>query len=153
MAKKIDVDLEVVEELAAKGYSVTMICNAVGIDRSTAYKQTNIINTIKRGANKARQDVIDHLMSRSLSDQGATASIFLAKQLKVFEDYFTTSTPKTPTEATQRISQIYNAVAKNELNADKADKLVGYMNSYIKAYEVSELVHRIEALEGAASNG
>jgi hypothetical protein len=147
MAKKIDVDLDQIEELAAKGYSVTMICNAVGINRTTAYSRTDIKDTIKRGVNKARQEVIDHLMSRSLSDQGATASIFLAKQLKVFEDYFTTSTPKTPTEATERIAKIYDAVSKNELNQDKADKLVSYMNAYIKAYEISDLEQRIQELE------
>jgi len=147
MAKKLDVDLVLAEELAAKGYNVTMVCNALGIDRTTAYKHSDIINAIKSGAEKAKQQVIDHLMSRSIADQGATASIFLAKQLKVFDDFFTTASPKSPTEATERIADIYKAVAAGELNQDKGDKLVGYLQAYIKAFEVSEIERRIEALE------
>lgn len=147
MAKKIDVDLDVVYELACKGYNTSMICSAIGIDRSTAYRQRDIINTIKRGAEKAKQDVIDHLMTRSIEDQSATATIFLAKQLKVFDNYFTTSQPKNIQDAIKRIATIYDLVAKNELDQEKADKLVGYLEKYIKAYEVSELEKRIEALE------
>ncbi len=147
MAKKLDIDIEEVYQLASKGYSVTMICSAIGIDRSTAYKQSHIINTIKRGADKAKQDVVDHLMQRSIEDQGATASIFLAKQLKVFSIPYPTSQPKTPTEATKRISKIYIDVSRGELDEEKGNALVSYLQAYIKSYEVSDLENRITALE------
>ena len=150
MAKKINVDLKQVEELAAKGYNVTMVCNAMGISRSKAYSDTNILDAIKKGSNKAKQNVIDHLMKRSIEDQGATASIYLAKQLKVFEDYFTTSKPKSIKEAIERIATIYDSVSKNELDSEKGSKLVGYLEAYIKAYEVSELEERISVLENSA---
>lgn len=148
MAKKIDVDLEALEALASKGYSVTMCCDAIGINRTTAYKHKDIINTIKAGHAKAKQKVIDDLMSRSESDQSATSSIFLAKQLKVFSVPYTTSTPKTIKEATNRISKIYTDVSRGKLDEEKGNTLVGYLNAYIKAFEVSELEERITALEG-----
>ena len=141
------VDLNEVKELATKGYNVTMICSAVGISRTKAYQDADIINTIKAGADLARQKVMNDLMNRSEEDQGATASIFLAKQLKLFDEYYPTSTPKTVPEAIQKIQDIYSKVAKNELSSEKADKLVHYLNVYIKAYEVSELESRIILLE------
>lgn len=151
MAKKLDIDLSEVYELACKGYSVTMICSAIGITRTTAYNHSDIIDTIKKGANKAKQDVVDHLMKRSLEDQSSTASIYLSKQLKVFEDYFITSKPKSISDAIERIATIYDSVSKNELDSDKGSKLIGYLEAYIKAYEVSELEDRIQALEDANS--
>lgn len=149
MAKKLDVDLEVLEALAAKGYNVTMCCEAVGIERTTAYKHKHIINTIKRGAAKARQKVIDDLMARSEADQSSTASIFLAKQMKVFNEYFPTASPKTPQDALNKISDIYTAVSRNELSEEKGTALIGYLEKYIKAYEVSELEKRLSEVEKA----
>ena len=149
MAKKIEVNLEELEALAAKGYNITMCCEAVGIDRTTAYKHSNIINAIRRGASKAKQDVIDHLMNRSIADQGATASIFLAKQLKVFSTPYPTAAPKTPTEAAERISKIYDDVSSGYLDEEKGNALVSYLQAYIKAYEISELESRLTALEEA----
>ena len=48
------------------------------------------------------------------------------------------------------IATIYDLVAKSELDQEKADKLVGYIEKYIKAYETSELERRIQDLEDAA---
>ena len=147
MAKKLDIDLEVVKELATKGYNVTMICSAIGISRTTAYEYPNIINTIKAGHDLARQKVLNDLMTRSESDQSSTATIFLAKQLKIFEEYYPTATPKTPEDAIKKIQAIYKAVAGNELNADKANHLVHYLEVYIKAHEVNELQKEVDAIK------
>lgn len=147
MAKKIDIDLEELEALAIKGYSISMICNAIGINRSTAYRNSDINNTIKRGRDQAKQKIVNDLMARSESDLSSTATIFLAKQLKVFEDYYPTSTPKSISEALSKIMSIYKSVASNELSSDKADKLIHYLEIYIKAYETNELTKRLEELE------
>ena len=147
MAKQINVDLVELEALAAKGYSVAMCCSAIGIAKQTAYNNKYIMDAIRAGHAKARQRVVDDLMTRSRDDQGATASIYLSKQLKIFDDYFTTSKPKNIGDAIKRISTIYHAVARNELDIDKGSKLVGYLESYIKAYELSELEKRLEILE------
>jgi len=148
MAKKKEVNLEELEALGAKGYSVTMICEAIGINRTTAYARNDIINAIKAGTLKAKQRVIDDLLSRSESDQSSTASIFLAKKLKVFDKYFPTATPKSTKDAVNKIADIYTAVARNELDEDRGVYLVGFLEKYIKGYEVTELEKRIQALEG-----
>ena len=140
-----------VEELAGKGYSITMICSAIGINRSTAYRKKDVYNAIKRGQSQARQKVVDDLMARSESDQGATASIFLAKQLKVFDDPYPTSTPKTTSEAVSRIAKIYTDVARGNLDSEKGDHLISYLEKFIKGYEISDLEDRITELEKVAS--
>ena len=145
--KDLDINFETIEALAAKGYSVTIICEAIGINRSTAYKNRNIINTIKAGHAQAKQKVIDNLMARSEEDMSATAAIFLSKKLKIWDDYFTTSKPKNVSDAIKRISIIYESVARNELDVDKGTRLVGFLESYIKAFETHELEERLDRIE------
>lgn len=150
MAKKINITasmLKQIEALAGKGYTTTMIASAIKVSRSYLYSQKNMKDAIKRGHDAARQKVVDDLFARSESDQSATASIFLAKQLKVFDSYYGTSRPKSAAEATQRIAAIFEAVAKNELEPDKGDRLVSYLQSYVKAIEITELEQRVSKLE------
>ena len=147
MPKKINVDLEQLEALAARGYNTTMCCDAIGINRTTAYKNSYIINTIKAGHTIAKQKVIDDLMARSESDQSSTASIFLAKQVKVFDTYYPTSSPQSPQDALKKISNIFVSVARNELSEDKGNSLIGYLEKYVKAYETTEIEKRISKLE------
>jgi len=149
MAKKtkVNVDLEQVFELSSKGYNVTMICEAIGISRNYAYTNKDIKYTIKRGMSQARQTVIDNLMSRSVSDLGATASIHLSKALKCFEEYYPTSTPKKPSDVMTKLANIYQAVARNELSAEKGDKLCHYLELYLKSYESNVTEERLIALE------
>ena len=152
MAKKIDVDLEQIYDLASKGYNTTTICEACGFSRTFAYSHKNITNTIKKGQSQARQSIIDDLFSRSKTDLSATASIFLAKQLKVFDEYFSTATPKTPREALNKIGAIYKAVASNELSAERGDKLIRYLEAYVKAFEVSVIQDELELLKEKFEN-
>ena len=147
MSKKIDIDLPTVKALAVKGYTAAMIFDAIGISHSKGYHDLQIKQAIKEGHSEARQKVVDDLMGRSESDQSPTASIFLAKQLKVFDTYFPTSSPQSPTDALKKISNIYVAVARNELSEDKGTHLIGYLEKYVKAYEVSDLEERIKKLE------
>ncbi len=145
MAK--DVNLVEVLELASKGYNVTMICSALGISRSYTYSKKDIMDTIKEGTDLARQKVMNDLMTRSENDQGATATIYLSKQLKLFDEYYPTATPTTVKQAMSKIQDIYKSVARNELSSEKADKLVHYLEVFIKAHEVHELEERILLLE------
>ena len=148
MAKaKKEVNLDQVFELASRGYNVTMIASAMNISRATIYGRKEIRETIKRGSDKARQKIVNDLFSRSEADIGATASIFLAKQLKIFEEYYPTSTPKTPKEALIKIGAIYESVARNELSSDRGDKLIRYLEVYVKAYEANVLDERLAEIE------
>lgn len=146
--------LQQAEQLAAKGYPTSLISEALGIGRSTIYTKPyqDIIDAIKKGRTAAKMIIIDTLMARSISDMSPTALIFLTKQLKVFDTYFATSKPNSAAEAVGRIAGIYEAVSRNELEADKGDRLVAYLQSYIKGLEVSELEQRLNELEKRLSN-
>ena len=149
MAKKLDIDLPELEALAGKGYSVEMLCSAIGIAKQTAYNNKYIMDAIRRGHSTAKQKVVNDLMNRSEVDQSSTASIFLAKQLKVFDTYFPTASPKSPSDALNKISNIYTAVSRNELSEEKGTALISYLEKYVKAYEVSDLEKRIAKIEDA----
>ncbi len=144
---KVDVDLIQIHALASKGYNTTTICEAIGISRSYAYGNKPIKDAIKRGTSEARQSIINDLMTRSKSDLGATATIFLAKQLRVFEEHFSTSRPKTAEEALTKIGNIYEAVARNELSSEKGDKLIHYLEVFVKTLEVSELAESVAEIQ------
>ena len=64
---------------------------------------------------------------------------------------FTTATPKTLSAAIERIGDIYQAVAIGELDQEKGDRLVGYIDKLVKAIEVSELEKRLKILEDKAN--
>ncbi len=138
-----------VEMLAEKGYSITIICEATGVSRSSMYTEPykDILDTIKKARTVAKMQVIDTLMKRS--DEDTTALIYLSKSLKVFEDYYPTETPKNIIDALSKIKDIYKSVASNELDTSKADKLIHYLDVYIKAYDAKELERRLEILEEA----
>ncbi len=149
VATKIVITDEIIsqaEQLASKGYSTQLIASSLGIGYSTAKSNNEALKVaIKKGRDEARCTIVDKLLARA--DESDTALIFLCKNLKVFEDSYITATPKTIDEATQRIADIYGAVSSNELDKDKGDKLVSYLEKYIKAYELSELEKRIEKIE------
>lgn len=147
MAKKLDINLKIVHELARRGFSVSLIADSIGVARSTVYKQRAIRDTIKKGRAEIQKKVIDDLLERSEADVSATASIFLAKQLKVFDIYFPTSKPKSISQALNKIADVYTAYAGNELDGEKADRLIKYLEIYIKGYEATELERRLTALE------
>jgi len=136
-----------VSELASKGYSNVIISDNIGIGLSTLSINTKLIKAIKEGRALARQKVVNDLMNRSEDDVSSTASIFLAKKLKVFDTPFPTSSPKSAEDATKKISNIYTAVAKGTLDSEKGTHLIGYLNSYIKAKDVSDYEQQLAELK------
>ncbi len=147
---KITITKEIIaqaELLASKAYNQVMIADALGIAYRTCSNNKDISEAIKRGQSQARQKVVDDLMSRSEADQSSTATIFLAKQLKVFTVPYQTATPKTIEEASDRIRQIYADTASGVINEERAKYLIGFLESYIKSKEVGDLENRIAALE------
>ena len=148
MAKKIEVNLEELESLASKGYNITMCCDAIGISQSKAYKDVQILQAIKRGHASAKEKVLSDLFARSESDTSSASSIFLAKSLGVFNTKYSTTRPKSITEASERIVKIYEDVARGILSDEKGKYLIGFLESYIKSLEISDLEQRIGVLEG-----
>ena len=147
MAKKIEVNLEELEALATKGYNITMCCEAIGISQSKAYKDVQILQAIKKGHASAKEKVLNDLFTRSESDTSSASSIFLAKSLGVFSVKYSTTRPKSITEASERIVKIYEDVATGVIPEDKGKYLIGFLESYIKSKEIGELEQRITKLE------
>lgn len=147
MAKKIEVDLEELEALATKGYNITMCCEAIGISQSKAYKDVQILQAIKRGHTSAKEKVLHDLFARSEADTSSASTIFLAKSLGIFNPKYSTTRPKTITEASERIIKIYSEVAEGELSEEKGKYLIGFLESYIKSLETGDLENRIKLLE------
>ena len=148
MAKKIEIDLEELETLSSKGYNITMCCDAIGISQSKAYKDVQILQAIKKGHASAKEKVLNDLFTRSESDTSSASSIFLAKSLGVFNVKYSTARPKSIVEASERIVQIYEDVATGILSDEKGKYLIGFLESYIKSLEISNLEQRIGVLEG-----
>jgi hypothetical protein len=147
MAKKIEVDLKELETLASKGYNITMCCEAIGISQSKAYKDVQILQAIKTGHTSAKEKVLNDLFARSESDASSASSIFLAKSLGVFNVKYSTARPKSITEASERIVKIYEDVATGVISEEKGKYLIGFLESYIKSKEVSDLEERVSELE------
>lgn len=140
--------LQIIEEMAYNGYTKTTVAKNVGMSLGNIQRKgTNAYEAYSVGRKRLEKKILDDLIKRSNEDQSSTATIFLAKKLKLFEEHFTTAKPKSIKEAIDRIAKIYIAVAQNELNEEKATHLVGYLEKYIKAYEVAEIEERISKLE------
>lgn len=145
--------IESAEKLALRGFTDKAICNALQLGYSTLYTKPYIelLETIKKARSEAKEQILQDLLSRSKTDSSSAASIYLAKKLKVFEPVYTTTKPKSLNEALARIENIYEDVADGTLNSDKGDKLINYLNSYIKAYEISNLEERLQKLENVTN--
>ena len=135
------------EQLAGKAYGVAMIADALGVAYGTCFNNSELSEAIKRGQSKARQKIVDDLMTRSENDQSSASSIFMAKQLKIFTVPYTTSSPKTIEEASDRIRKIYTDTASGLIDEERAKYLIGFLESYIKSKEVGDLENRIKFLE------
>ncbi len=140
MKNRIQITNEIIKQveiLASKGIATTLIADSLNIAVSTTRCNEEIKEAIKRGRKTIRNKVVNNLIKKSEKDRTPTATIYLANKLKVYDEYFPTSKPKTIAEAVDRIGDIYTAVSNNELSSEKADRLISYLNTYLKAYEIS----------------
>ena len=144
--------LEDAQSLAAKGYTNIIIADSLGIAASTCTNNKLLKLSIKEGRSQARKLVVDALMQRSLEDQSPTAAIFLCKQLKIFDEHYPTSTPKSAEDALKKIASIFVSVARNELSQEKGTHLIGYLESYLKGHLVHDYDVRLEELEERYKN-
>ena len=135
------------ELLAGKAYNISMIADALGVGVNTFHTNKSLKSAIKCGQSQARQKIVDDLMTRSKNDQSSASTIFMAKSLKVFTVPYTTATPKTIGEASERIIRIYADTASGLIDEERAKYLIGFLESYIKSKEVGDLENRIKALE------
>jgi len=137
------------EKLAERGYNDKIICEILNFSKSSLYspKYLDLLEAIRAKRQEAKDRVMNDLLRRSKEDTSATATIYMANKLKIFETKYKTAKPKTIKEALMRISEIYEDVADGTLTVDKGDKLVSYLSIYIKTFEDVELEQRLQTLE------
>lgn len=142
------------EKLAERGYSDKAICEALNFSKSSLYstRYLDVLEAIRTKRQEAKDMVMNDLLKRSKEDTSATAAIYLANKLKIFEPSYKTAKPETIKEALIRISEIYEDVADGTLAADKGDKLIGYLSTYVKTFEITELEQRLQTLEEEVKN-
>lgn len=84
--------LELVEQMASKGMSITSIAKALNIHRDTfaaiRKRQPEVVEVLERGYASMEDDLVDALYTRAMdpsSKGGTTAAIFLLKTRRGYE--------------------------------------------------------------------
>ena len=104
---------------------------------------------LKKGRQSLRERITSAMVSR-IDEADSTMLIFSAKRLGLFNPSLETKEPTNTAEALAELLRIYSSVASGEISAEQGDKLVGILQNYLKAYELSELEARLKALEEKA---
>ena len=127
--KRIDIDLEQVENLASRGVGTTQIARALGVSWSTIdrnrKRSAEFEETIKRGKAKGLAQVTNFLFT-SATDGNVTAQIFYLKNqdAKTWKD---------------RVENVHATINLNDVLSGAKDRLHGYSTDRLKAKEINPL--------------
>lgn len=127
--KRIDIDLEQVENLASRGLGTTQIARALGVSWSTIdrnrKRSAEFEETIKRGKAKGIAQVTNSLFT-SATDGNVTAQIFYLKNqdAKTWKD---------------RVENVHATINLNDVLSGAKDRLHGYSTDRLKAKEINPL--------------
>ena len=127
--KRIDIDLEQVENLASRGLGTTQIARALGVSWSTIdrnrKRSAEFEETIKRGKAKGLAQVTNSLFT-SATDGNVTAQIFYLKNqdAKTWKD---------------RVENVHATINLNDVLSGAKDRLHGYNTDRLKAKEINPL--------------
>ncbi len=136
-----------VERQAALGFSERQITEAIGISISTWQRNKEHFEySLKKGRSALRERITSALLSK-IDENDSTSLIFVCKRLGLFTNSFDATTPNNPKEAMAEMLRIYISLADGTITDSQADKLMGTLQSFIKAYEISELERRVKAIE------
>ena len=139
--------LQKAEELAAIGYPVHLVANALLIGKTLFYNNTSLMDAYKKGRSLAVEKAVRALFD-SAEGGDTTAAIFLLKTIGFTRSDFNATTPETAQEVNSELSKIYQALATGEISEAHGDKLVSVLDKLNSNIETAELEQRIEALEG-----
>lgn len=138
------------ERLASLGFNEKQISEAINMTYSVFQNKKDYFrDALKKGRQQLRERITSSLLAK-IDEQDVTSLIFVSKRLGLFTNSFDASTPSDVKEAMAEMLKIYVSLADGTISETQADKLMGTLQSYIKAYEVSELETRLKALEEKA---
>jgi hypothetical protein len=127
--KRIDIDLEQVENLASRGLGTTQIARALGVSWSTIdrnrKRSEEFEETIKRGKAKGLAQVTNSLFT-SATDGNVTAQIFYLKNqdAKTWKD---------------RVENVHATINLNDVLSGAKDRIGKYMANENKITEINPL--------------
>lgn len=143
MAKKIEIDYGRVEELASLGYNIKNTYEAIGICSSKAFADVQFMEAHKRGYEQLRKTLSEKILGKAADQEDTTMQIFLSKRLGLFEK----AQPQLRLQSTGDALKAFEEVFNSDLSIEAKTALKGVLESFTRAYEVTEQEKRIQELE------
>ncbi len=145
---KTTVTDEIIQEvqiLAEQGFNNVMISQSLNIGRQTLSTNKDLKDSIQKGrldlAKQVTQSVLDSLETNPTNQQ------MLVKRLCLFNPLIAIKKPTNADDALSNLAAATKAYANGEINESQLRTIEAVSNSYVKAYEITELEERISKLE------
>ncbi len=137
--------IQEVQELAKQGFNNVMISQSLNIGRQTLSTNKDLKDSIQKGrldlAKQVTQSVLDSLETNPTNQQ------MLVKRLCLFNPLIDIKKPTNAGDAIANLAAATKAYANGEINESQLRTIEAVSNSYVKAYEITELEERISKLE------
>ena len=138
--------IQKVQELAKQGFNNVMISQSLNIGRQTLSTNKDLKDSIQKGrldlAKQVTQSVLDNLEANPTNQQ------MLVKRLCLFNPLIDSKKPTKADDALLNLAVATKSYANGEINESQLRTIEAVSNSYVKAYEITELEERITKLEG-----
>ncbi len=137
--------IQEVQELAKQGFNNVMISQSLNIGRQTLSTNKDLKDSIQKGrldlAKQVTQSVLDSLETNPTNQQ------MLVKRLCLFNPLINIKKPTNADDALSNLAVATKSYANGEINESQLRTIEAVSNSYVKAYEITELEDRITKLE------
>ena len=137
--------IQEVQELAKQGFNNVMISQSLNIGRQTLSTNKDLKDSIQKGrldlAKQVTQSVLDSLETNPTNQQ------MLVKRLCLFNPLIDIKKPTGSEDALSNLAAATKSYANGEINESQLRTIEAVSNSYVKAYEVTDLEERISKLE------
>ncbi len=132
------------KDLSSQGFSNIMISKSLNIAIATLSKNRKLVQSIQEG----KQDLATRVTKSILDSLDESQDrLFIAKRLNLFNPQINIKKPSNAKEALNNLSTAIKQYADGEINESQLRTIEAVTNSYVKAYEATELEERIQALE------
>ncbi|MCK5537700.1 MAG: hypothetical protein KAI79_12810, partial [Bacteroidales bacterium] len=137
--------IQEVQELAKQGFNNVMISQSLNIGRQTLSTNKELKDSIQRGrldlAKQVTQSVLNGLETNPTTQQ------MLVKRLCLFTPIVEIKKPTNANDALSNLATATKQYTDGLINESQLRTIEAVSNSYVKAYEITELETRITKLE------